>query len=95
MASPIFCDFNNWVDRATYSLNAIGSRADIAALSVATVLNQPAVFYDYDALENGDPAWLLADGVVQADRKYGFVAKIDPESFRWAPRGPDESRPAV
>jgi hypothetical protein len=96
MPPRVFCDFNNYVDRGIYSLNAIGSKADLERLGTAVVEGQPVVFYDYDGFENGEPAWLLADGVVALDSEIGLIARIDPESFRWEPRvNEDGSRPAV
>ena len=96
MRPRVFCDFNNYVARDTYSLHATGSRADLERLGTAVVEGQPVVFYDYDGFESGEPAWLLADGVVAVDSEFGLVARIDPESFRWEPRvAEDGERPAV
>jgi len=86
MVPRIFCDFNNLVGPATYSLNAVGSRADLERLGTVLVSGISAVFYDYDEFDNGDPAWLLADGVVETHPTHELVAHVDPESFRWEPR---------
>jgi hypothetical protein len=96
MRPRVFCDFNNYVDHGTYSLNTVGSRADLERLGETVVEGQPVVFYDYDGFENGEPAWLLADGVIALDDALGLVARIDPDSFRSEPRvNEDGSRPAV
>ena len=39
--------------------------------------------YDADALEDGSPAWLLADAAVVTLPGGALAAEADPESFRW------------
>ena len=87
MSPPrVFCDFNDRLDRITYGLRVVGSRADLAGLPEPVVPGQPLTLYDYDAFDDGKPAWLLAEGVVVTLPNGELGVEVDPHSFRWEAR---------
>ena len=92
----IYCDFNYRLDRVTYGLKALGTAEDLARLGLTLAPGMELTLYDYDGLENGDPAWIMADGVVVELASGKLAVEVAPDTFRWVPRGAEpESRPAV
>jgi hypothetical protein len=87
MSRPrINCDFNDRVDETTFRLRARGTVADIERQHVHLAPGLELTLVDYDAFEDGSPAWIVADGVVVDEPGVGFVVRIQPDSFRWEPR---------
>ena len=82
----VYCDFNKCLDRITYGLNTIGTAADLERLGLRLTAGMALTLYDYDSVENGDPAWLLADGVVVELPSGDLAVEAEPETFRWEPR---------
>lgn len=82
----VFCDFNDRLDRVTYRLRVAGSRADLARLAEPVVPGQRLTLYDYDEFDDGEPAWLLAEGVVVTLPSGELGVEVDPETFRWEAR---------
>jgi hypothetical protein len=86
-ATPkIFCDFNKLIDDNVYSLEAIGSRDDIAKSAVALRAGVPIIVYEADYDSAGNPVWLTADAVVVDLGPVGWGARVDPQSWRNEPR---------
>lgn len=87
MSRPrIYCDFNKRYDRLTYGLNTVGTAADVARLGLRLTPALEVTLYDHDTLEDGSPAWLLAEGVVVELPGGALAAKVDDATFRWEPR---------
>jgi hypothetical protein len=82
----VYCDFNDRLDRVTYGLRVRGTREDLARLGLQLVPGMAVTLYDADALEDGSPAWLVADAVVVTLPSGEYAAEVDPESFRWEAR---------
>lgn len=92
----IYCDFNKRYDRVTYGLTTIGTAQDLTRLGIALAPGLLVTLYDYDAFENGDPAWIVADGVVVTLPSGVLAVEVEPNTFRWESRSDESgSRPAV
>ena len=57
----IFRDFNDRLDRTTYGLRARGTRDDLARLPEPIAPGTRLTLYDDDAVEDGKPAWVVAE----------------------------------
>lgn len=84
-APRIFCDFNGGIEDDLYSLEAAGTLVDLARLGLSLHVGLRLTLYDCDELDNGAPAWVLADAVVIERPTWGLVAKVE-SPFRWEPR---------
>lgn len=82
----IFRDFNDRLDRTTYGLRARGTRDDLARLPEPIAPGTRLTLYDDDAVEDGKPAWIVAEGVVVTLSSGDVPAQVDPGSLRWEPR---------
>jgi hypothetical protein len=61
--------------------------ADIARLGVTLAEGEPLTVCDYDADEDGNPTWLVAEGVAHYDaerRAWQILYSMD--DVRWEPR---------
>jgi hypothetical protein len=82
----VFCDFNKRFDAVTYGLNTIGTRTDAERLGIELHPGLALTVYDHDAFDNGDPAWIMADGVVVQLPSGSLAIEVEPPTFRWEPR---------
>ena len=82
----VYCDFNYRLDRVTYGLDTVGTAEDVARQQLRLAPGVELTLYDMDGFENGDPAWILADGTVVELPSGGLGVEIDPSTFRWEPR---------
>jgi hypothetical protein len=78
----IHCDFNGFIERNVYSLNAVATALDFARLRCMPVPQQRVVLYDEVQQRDGSPGWLLADAVLVEIDRWGLVARANPRSFR-------------
>jgi hypothetical protein len=84
MSAPrIYCDFNGGIEADTYRLTCDGTKRDLEALGLRLEAGMSVVLYDYDALESGEPAWIVADGVIVDLPGRGLVVRADAKTFRW------------
>lgn len=89
MKPRVYCDFNDRLDRTSYGLRVLGTLADLERQQLALTGGLPLILYDQDGFPDGGPAWIVVDAVVVPDADLGFIAQVDPETFRWVPRRGD------
>src|SRR5688572_10443359 len=87
MSRPrVYCDFNDRIDATTFGLRVRGTLADLERQRLHLAPGLELTLVDHDAFEDGRSAWIVAEGVVAHEPGIGFVARIQPKSFRWEPR---------
>jgi hypothetical protein len=63
--------------------------ADIERLGIELVEGAPLTVCDYDADENGNPTWVVAQGVAHFDAERGvWQISYSMDDVRWEPREP-------
>lgn len=66
-----------------------GAMADIERLGIELTDGAPLTVCDYDADEDGNPAWVVAQGIAHFDRERGaWQIHYLMEDVRWEPREP-------
>src|SRR5687768_4155836 len=85
----VYCDFNDCLGPTTFGLIVLGTVADLQRQRIELTDGLRLILYDYDGFDDGEPAWIAAEGVVVAHSTRGFVAEVDRGSFRWIRRRGD------
>ena len=80
----VYCDYHGLVEDDTYALNTMGSHRDLERLGVEPTVGLSLTFYMDDADADGNPDDLLVDGVLDRLEPWGWVARVDPASWRHA-----------
>jgi hypothetical protein len=88
----VYCDFNDRIDTATFGLRVRGTVEDLERQQLRLCPGLELTLYDYDAFDNGDSAWIVADAVVVDEGSIGLAARVHGNSFRWEPRREHEAR---
>ena len=78
----IFCDFNGLIAEDVYSLDSLGSRSDISAVSLALHEGLLITVYAADEDADGEPVWLVADATVVSLSSSQFGAHVNPGTWR-------------
>ena len=75
----IYADFNGLVTAYPHRvlLDTPRTREDLERHGLSLRAGLRAIFYDPDANERGERAWIAAVGVVAEDAQYGWVAVLD------------------
>jgi hypothetical protein len=79
----VWFDPNARAEDGRYWLNCLGTRRDLAALGVELAVGMRLTLYVEDQNLEGEWELLLVDAVVEDDG--GFVARVDPETWRREP----------
>lgn len=86
MGKPrLFCDFNNQIEDGLYFLTPKSLADDLFKLGLtlkSLKKGREVVFYMEDPDEEGKDCLLLAEGTIQYDRKWKWVARINENTFR-------------
>ena len=81
----IWCDFNAGLSDGTYSLSTVGSEQSLSQIPNGPTAGMRFIAFTEDVEDDGQPALLLADGVLETDPTGRWVARIDEETFRHEP----------
>ena len=81
---PCLLDFHGCVDENTYALNTRGSLEDLSQLAVGPTIGLRLTFWADDGDDNGNSDDLLIDGTLDRLDPWGWVARVDPSTWRHA-----------
>jgi hypothetical protein len=81
----IRCDFNKSLDYDVFSLDTVGAREDIAAVTTPLKPGMSVTLYDEDLDDHGRRTWLVMDAVIISVRT-GIAARMKAGSLRHEPR---------
>ena len=81
----IWCDFNGGIDEDTFGLDYVGSVRDIEQQGIELRTGLEVTLYMEDEHLDGRPALLLVNAVVEPHPRYGFVARVQRDSWRHEP----------
>ncbi len=82
----VFCDFNARMTENGYSLERVGSIADLKklGLTLEQAVGKRFTFNGgADSNEQGEPADIMCSGVIMKDSKWGYLAVLDASGFYW------------
>ena len=82
----VWCDFNGEVEPDAFRLEYAGTKRDLAEHGAALRAGLELVLCMEDELSDGRPALLVVDAVVEAHPRFGFIARVRPESWRHEPQ---------